>query len=295
MNAEEFQNPDTQDNNSPDEVPIFGRIKQVNVTMLDSESIISPPVAKDSRDFQPAEQNFPNSHSPKQDSEQPFIWKWMLFAGGTTVLLCASFLTALFFSFQEKPTVLQQAPAEASEFPSETQKSSEPQPVLETGNNTEIETRTESEVVKNPKENVIRNSTTAKLQDLEPDENTQAELNASLGNWVSATNERNVEQQMTYYAPQVNSFYRSRNTSINAVRDEKKRVFDGVDAVDIQTGKPKIVVSADGRTATMQFRKKYSIKKGQQNRNGEVIQELKWVKSKKGWRIISERDLKVIN
>jgi ketosteroid isomerase-like protein len=123
----------------------------------------------------------------------------------------------------------------------------------------------------------------------------QAELNSSLGDWVTATNSRNVDRQMSYYAPQVAAYYRTRNVSPDAVRAEKRRAFGRADAVDIQTGKPEIAVSADGKSATMRFRKKYAIREGQNNRSGEVIQELRWIKSGSGWRIVSERDLKVIN
>ncbi|CAN5341656.1 hypothetical protein BH20ACI1_BH20ACI1_16560 [soil metagenome] len=123
----------------------------------------------------------------------------------------------------------------------------------------------------------------------------QTELNSALDDWISATNSRNVEQQMNYYAPKLNAYYLTRNASQGAVRAEKKRIFSRADEVDIQAGKPDITVSPDGQTATMRFRKKYSIRQGQQNRNGEVIQELQWVKSDDGWRIVSERDVKVIN
>jgi len=125
--------------------------------------------------------------------------------------------------------------------------------------------------------------------------NAQAELSTSLDRWVSATNSRNVDQQMNYYAPQVNAYYQARNASPESVRAEKKRLFERADRVDIQTGKPEINVSPDGKTATMRFRKKYAIKEGQRSRNGEVLQELKWVKSGSDWRIVSERDIKVIN
>lgn len=123
----------------------------------------------------------------------------------------------------------------------------------------------------------------------------EAELSDSLGNWVTATNARNVDRQMNYYAPKVDAFYRTRNVSPDAVRAEKRRVFERADQVDIQTGKPQITLSPDGKTATMRFRKKYAIKEGQRTRNGEVVQELRWVKSGSGWRIVSERDVKVIN
>lgn len=124
---------------------------------------------------------------------------------------------------------------------------------------------------------------------------SQSELNSSLDRWIAATNARDVEQQMSHYAPQVSSYYLARNASQAAVRSEKKRVFERATSVDIQTGKPEITLSPDGRTAKMRFRKKYSIKEGQRSRNGEVIQELQWVKSGSGWRIVSERDVKVVN
>ena len=34
--------------------------------------------------------------------------------------------------------------------------------------------------------------------------------------------------------------------------------------------------------------------KGRVNRQGEVLQELRWVKSDDQWKIVSERDLRVI-
>ena len=123
----------------------------------------------------------------------------------------------------------------------------------------------------------------------------RTELNSALSSLISATNSRDVDQQMNYYAPKLNAYYLTRNASQDAVRAEKTRIFSRADAVDIQTGKPDITLSPDGQKATMRFRKKYDIKQGQQSRSGEVIQELQWVKSSDGWRIVSERDVKVIN
>jgi serine/threonine-protein kinase len=125
--------------------------------------------------------------------------------------------------------------------------------------------------------------------------NEQAELNSSLDEWITATNARDVERQMNYYAPKVNAYYRAQNVSLESVRVEKKRIFERADVVDIQTSKPEITVSRNGQSATMQFRKKYAIKEGQKSRTGEVIQELQWVKSGGNWKIVSERDVKVIN
>ena len=127
------------------------------------------------------------------------------------------------------------------------------------------------------------------------DGDDRTQLNSSLGRWISATNERDVEQQMNYYAPRVDAYYRARNASPELVRAEKKRVFERADAIDIQTGEPEIKVSRDGQRATMRFRKKYAIREGEKNRRGEVMQELQWVKTDGDWKIVSERDVKVIN
>ena len=129
----------------------------------------------------------------------------------------------------------------------------------------------------------------------EADGKPRTELNNALNELTSATNSGDVEQQMSYYAPKLDSYYLSRNASQNAVRAEKSRVFSRADEVAIQTGKPDIKLSPDGRRATMRFRKKYAIKQGEKNRSGEVVQELQWVKSGNDWRIVSERDVKVIN
>jgi hypothetical protein len=79
------------------------------------------------------------------------------------------------------------------------------------------------------------------------------------------------------------------------VRAEKSRVFSHANSIDILTAVPGIRVSSDGRTATMRFRKKYAIEGVDADRRGEVLQELRWVRTDDGWKIVSERDLHVIH
>lgn len=290
--VEGIQNSANQGNISQEEVPVFRKIKQINVSMFDSETIISPPVANDVQELYATNKNFSGSNSLNQKARRSvFDNPIMIGVIGIFVFSSMIIMSAMLYNLQEQQTI---SMSESSKFPAEIQKSSENQPVLETLNNTEVSIETksaENEIVqtgsiKNPSSTQSKNDNQGSIQEIpytaQDDGNARAELNSSLDNWVSATNERNIEQQMVFYAPKVNSFYRARNTSINDVRDEKKRVFDGVDAVNIETGKPKIMVSGNGKTATMLFRKKYSIKKGEQNRNGEVLQEMKWVKTKNG-------------
>lgn len=119
---------------------------------------------------------------------------------------------------------------------------------------------------------------------------THAELRASLNEWIAATNARDVGKQMTFYAPNVEAFYLSRNTSRAAVREEKSRLFSQARAVDVRASEPDIRLDRDNRTAVMRFRKRYQI----DERGGEVLQELRWRRTPSGWRIVSERDLRVI-
>jgi len=86
----------------------------------------------------------------------------------------------------------------------------------------------------------------------------------------------------------------SRNASRAAVRAEKERVFRRARTVDVRAAAPELIFQESGRAAVMRFRKSYVIEGGGQNRRGEVIQELRWQHTPQGWKIFSERDVRVI-
>jgi ketosteroid isomerase-like protein len=125
------------------------------------------------------------------------------------------------------------------------------------------------------------------------DASTEGELRAALGEWVAATNSRDVGRQMSYYAPRVEAFYLARGASREAVRAEKARLSSRASSVNIQAARPEIQMSRDGRTAVMRFRKRYQIT-GEESRSGEVLQELRWRRTGDGWKIVGERDLRVL-
>jgi len=127
-----------------------------------------------------------------------------------------------------------------------------------------------------------------------PNNEDWAALRGALNEWVAATNARDINKQMSFYNPTVNAFYLSRNTSREEVRAEKARVFQNARSIDIRAAEPQIRVSPDGTSATMRFRKSYAIEGGGQNRRGAVVQELRWKRVGNQWRIVSERDLKVL-
>lgn len=119
-------------------------------------------------------------------------------------------------------------------------------------------------------------------------------LRDALERWIGATNAKDVEGQMRFYRPRVEAFYLARNVSSAIVRAEKIRVFAKAAVVDVRAAEPEIIFRDAGRTAIMRFRKQYVIDQGRRSRRGEVIQELRWQQINGSWKIISERDVKVI-
>ncbi|MFN2578999.1 MAG: hypothetical protein ABR607_15080 [Pyrinomonadaceae bacterium] len=127
------------------------------------------------------------------------------------------------------------------------------------------------------------------------DRDSNAALHGAFEDWIAATNARDLQREMDFYSPTVNAFYLRRDVPREAVRAEKSRVFSRADVIDIRAAAPGIRLSPDGRTATMRFRKKYTIKGGGQDRRGETVQELRWRQTEDGWKIVGERDLRVIH
>ncbi len=127
-------------------------------------------------------------------------------------------------------------------------------------------------------------------------ENNKANaIRESLDEWITATNKRNIEKQMSFYMPELKSFYLARNASRDTVRLEKTRTFAGAKSIDIRAAEPEIIFQDGGRTAIMRFRKKYRVENNSKMRSGEVIQELRWQQTNGGWKIFSERDIRVIS
>ena len=119
-------------------------------------------------------------------------------------------------------------------------------------------------------------------------------LSGALGEWIGATNARDLARQMDFYMPRLDAFYLARNVTRDFVRAEKARAFSGADLIDIRAAEPEIIFRDSGQTAVMRFRKQYRIESRRRARRGEVVQELRWRRTPRGWKITSERDIRVI-
>ena len=119
-------------------------------------------------------------------------------------------------------------------------------------------------------------------------------LRNALTAWIAATNNRDINQQMTFYVARLKRFYLMSNTSRSFVREEKARVFATASVIDIRAEEPEIIFQDRDHTAVMRYRKQYRIENGRNSRRGEVIQELRWQRVGNEWRIFSERDIRVL-
>jgi serine/threonine-protein kinase len=125
-------------------------------------------------------------------------------------------------------------------------------------------------------------------------EKERVALRSTIDGWLAAHNSRNLTQVTNFYMPNVSTFYLAQNTTRAAVRAEKARLFQGPTMTLKRTSDPEITFVQDGGRATTLFRKSYSRSEAAQSQSGEVLQEIIWQKTNRGWKIISERDLRVL-
>lgn len=126
------------------------------------------------------------------------------------------------------------------------------------------------------------------------DADTRAAISTTINGLLTATNDKDVDAQMMFYAPVLQRYYLQNNYSRAAVRAEKVRRFAQVDSVQMSASEPEIRLEQSGRTARVRFRKDYEIANRTGRQSGAVLQELVLINSDDGWRIVSERDLRVL-
>lgn len=120
-------------------------------------------------------------------------------------------------------------------------------------------------------------------------------LQSSLDAWVAANNARDIDRQMSFYTSTTERYYTRPNASRAFVRADKMRSIGAASSVEIRVRDMQIEIAPNGRTATMRFLKQYAIERGGNTSRGEVLSELGWLKTEDGWKIVSERDLRVIS
>jgi hypothetical protein len=118
-------------------------------------------------------------------------------------------------------------------------------------------------------------------------------LREALDEWLDATRRGDIAAQMRFYPRRVPVYYTWHDVTHDAVQAEKQKVFGDATRLEITTGQPTIDLARNGSTAVTRFRKRYVID-GPVQRRGEVLQELRWQRTDRGWMITSERDARVL-
>ena len=122
----------------------------------------------------------------------------------------------------------------------------------------------------------------------------RAQVRLALDEWLAATNARDINRQMSFYPAVTERYYQKQFAPQNIVRQDKLRVFGDANSVEMRVIDPVINISPDESTAIMKFRKQFRIVSGSGTQQGEVEQEMQWMKKDDGWKITHERDLKRI-
>ncbi|MBD0325222.1 MAG: nuclear transport factor 2 family protein, partial [Pyrinomonadaceae bacterium] len=122
-----------------------------------------------------------------------------------------------------------------------------------------------------------------------------ASLRGAFDDWLAATIARDLERLLKFYSPRMEAFYRARNVSQDIVRADRTRLFEIAEAIEVKAEAPEITMSGDGRSATMHFNKEYFMRAGGRVRQGKVVHQLRWQLTDEGWKIVSERDIKVLS
>ena len=121
-----------------------------------------------------------------------------------------------------------------------------------------------------------------------------AALRGALSDWVAATNARDLEKLLKFYGSKIEVFYRARNVTPEFVREDKANSFERAEAMEVSAGKPEITINSDETLATMRFRKEYFVRMNGRERRGQVQQVLEWKWTDEGWKIVGERDQRIL-
>jgi hypothetical protein len=120
----------------------------------------------------------------------------------------------------------------------------------------------------------------------------EAALQATLAGWLASWKQRDLEQQVAYYAPVLDTYFTQHNVPREKVRKDKEYSFwlytrvhrYELSNLRIQWHSPREAVATFRKTWDFSGRKRFS---------GDEIEALTLVKTESGWRIKTERELKV--
>lgn len=119
-----------------------------------------------------------------------------------------------------------------------------------------------------------------------------AEVETTIDDWKSATENLDIGGQLSQYAETVN-YYSGGRVDRTRVRADKDRALGLYNSINIDISNLKITPDEDGETATALFDKEWDFRGDTSNSSGKVRQQLTLSKIGGKWLITGERDLRV--
>jgi len=114
----------------------------------------------------------------------------------------------------------------------------------------------------------------------------------ALNGWAAAARNHDLEQQMSYYADTLDSYYKHRSVGVNYIRSTRLPAFTRYYKLDVQLSNLAVTLDPSGAVATVVFDKTYRFE-GEKTLSGSVQQVLVLTKISDRWRITKEQDLRV--
>ena len=140
--------------------------------------------------------------------------------------------------------------------------------------------------------NVFPNSANSATPPTIDSEQVKKEVSASLDNWKSQSESRNLNAYMASYADTVD-YYKKSGASNSFVRNDKQRAFDKFDTIRVNLSNLSVTPDASGERATVTLDKEWQFSGAESSSSGKVRQQLSLRKIGGKWLITAEKDLKV--
>lgn len=130
-----------------------------------------------------------------------------------------------------------------------------------------------------------------------PDPNQEAAIRTEVSNvldgWVAASRARDANANIAFYTDTLNPYFNRPSYAASKVRDERARVYEMYQTVDIEITNLKVTPDASGNTAIATFDKTWTFESSEKFSSGSVRAQMWFAKRGGRWLITGEKDLKV--
>ncbi len=123
-------------------------------------------------------------------------------------------------------------------------------------------------------------------------EDAKKEITETVELWRKATEARKLTDYLSRYAEKVDYFDKT-GASASEIRAEAQKMFDAYSEIEITVTNLRVAVDADSKQATAVFDKEWSYETATDLLDGKAHTKLRFQKSGKEWKIVSEKYQKI--